>query len=182
MTKRSHIVWALLGLLAASFTGRDAGAEERAADKRGEAAGPAGQGLFTKPVWRKMGQGTYVGGFVDFEYRSRQDAKQKFEVIRMVPFIYADIAPGIRFATEIEFEHGGATSGGNGDAKLEFAVLDYDLWNEALGFRAGLVLIPLGKFNLIHDSPINDLNDRPNVSRLVIPSTLYEPGAGLFGT
>ena len=57
-----------------------------------------------------MGKGTYMGGYVDFEYRSRQDAKQKFEVIRMVPFIYADIAPGIRFATEIEFEHGGPQS------------------------------------------------------------------------
>lgn len=178
MKMRNCILWVVLGLFVGVIP---AMGEERTVDKRGEAMGPASQGIYTKPVWRKMGQGTYMGGYVDFEYRSRQDAKQKFEVIRLVPFIYADIAPGIRFATEIEFEHGGATSGGNGDAKLEFAILDYDLLGEALGFRGGLVLIPLGKFNLIHDSPINDLNDRPMVSRFVLPSTFFEPGAGLFG-
>lgn len=174
--------WVILGLAFPSILKAEEKMEERNTDKRGEIAGPVTQGLYTKPVWRKMGRGTYVGGYVDFEYRNKQDGKQKFEVIRMVPFIYADIAPGIRFATEIEFEHGGATSGGAGDAKLEFAVLDYELWGELLGFRGGIVLIPLGKFNLIHDSPINDLNDRPIVSRSVLPSTFFEPGAGLFGT
>ncbi|MBI2118834.1 MAG: hypothetical protein HYT97_04305 [Elusimicrobia bacterium] len=156
--------------------------EERSTDKRGEITGPISQGLYSKPVWRKMGHGTYVGGYADFEYRSKQDGKQKFEVLRMVPFIYGDIAPGLRFATEIEFEHGGATDKDAGDAKLEFAVLDYELAGEALAFRGGLVLIPLGKFNLIHDSPINDLNDRPQVSRMILPSTFFEPGAGFFGT
>src|SRR3989338_8434146 len=172
-----------IGCLFSPFLQAEEKMEERIADKRGDVAGPTGQGLYTKPVWRKMGRGTYMGGYVDFEYRSRQGCKQKFEVLRMVPFIYADIAPGLRFATEIEIEHGGATSGSSaGDAKLEFAILDYELLGEALGFRGGLVLIPLGKFNLIHDSPINDLNDRPNVSRFVLPSTFFEPGAGLFGT
>lgn len=156
--------------------------EEKSIDKRGETESPSGQGLYSKPVWRKMGRGTYIGGYADFEYRSRQDGKQKFEVLRLVPFIYGDIAPGLRFATEIEFEHGGATSSGGGDAKLEFAVLDYDLLGEALGFRGGIVLIPLGKFNLMHDSPINDLNDRPLVSRSILPSTFFEPGAGFFGS
>jgi len=180
---KSKMLWVALALLAGSIAAQaEETVEERQADRRGEVVGPAGQGIYTKPVWRKMGRGTYVGGYADFEYRNRQDGKQKFEVIRVVPFIYADIAPGIRFATEIEFEHGGATSAGGGDAKLEFAVLDYDLWGEMLGLRGGLVLIPLGKFNLIHDSPINDLNDRPIVSRFVLPSTFFEPGAGFFGT
>jgi hypothetical protein len=171
--------------------------EERKADKRGEIAGPVQQDLYTKPVWRKMGHGTYVGGYADFEYRNRQDAKQKFDAVRVVPFIYADIAPGLRFATEIEFEHGGVKDEGDvtvstttgsgtaslsGESKVEFAVLDYDLIGESLGFRGGIVLIPVGKFNLAHDSPINDLNDRPLVSRTIIPTTFAESGAGLFGT
>ena len=169
-------VWISAGLLCASLIcagGAAAGEtvpEERIVDKRGDVGGPVGQGLYTKPVWRKMGKGTYLGGYADFEYRNKQDGKQKFEVVRVVPFIYADIAPGIRFATEIEFEHGGATSSGGGDAKLEFAVLDYEILGEKLGFRGGLILVPMGKFNLIHDSPVNDLNDRPQVSRLVLPS------------
>lgn len=181
-TTKSRI---FLGILSALLFVSGAGAEpsqEKPMDKRGGISGPMGQSIYSKPVWRRMGRGTYVGGYVDFEYRNRQDAKQKFELIRMVPFIYADIAEGIRFATEIEFEHGGATSSGGGDAKLEFAFLDYDLVGDALGVRGGILLIPLGKFNLIHDSPINDLNDRPLVSRFVIPSTFFEPGAGVFGS
>lgn len=180
------IVLVLALLIPGSVLRAEEKEETREADKRGEIAGPVGQGLYTKPVWRKMGRGTYVGGYVDFEYRNREDAKHKFEVIRMVPFIYADIAPGLRFATEIEFEHGGVASSGvdkgRGDAKLEFAILDYELLGESLGFRGGIILIPLGKFNLIHDSPINDLNDRPMVSRFILPSTFFETGAGFFGT
>ena len=86
--------------------------EQRVEDKRGDISGPVGQGLYTKPVWRKMGHGTYVGGYADFQYRNQQDAKQKFDVARLVPFIYADIAPSLRFATEIEFEHGGVNDEG----------------------------------------------------------------------
>ncbi len=150
-------------------------------ENRGTIAGPVGQGLYSKPVWRKMGQGTYVGGYADFNYRSQQGAKQKFEAIRMVPFIYGDIAPGLRYATEIEFEHGGATDENTGDAKLEFAFMDYDLLGETLGARGGLILVPLGKFNSMHDSPLNDLNDRPMISQTILPSAFYEPGAGFFG-
>jgi hypothetical protein len=54
--------------------------------------------------------------------------------------------------------------------------------NEPFNIRAGILLIPIGKFNLLHDSPLNDLTDRPLVSRLVIPSTMAETGAGFYGT
>jgi hypothetical protein len=64
---------------------------------------------------------------------------------------------------------------------LEFAHVDY-LINEKVNVRGGIILIPLGKFNLLHDSPLNDLTDRPIVSRLIIPSTMSETGAGLYGT
>ena len=160
----------------------DSTLDEHLGDKRGESNAPAAQGIYSKPFWKKVGRGTYLGGYADFEYRNRQDAKQKFEVVRMVPFIYADVAPGIRFASEIEFEHGGATEENTGDAAVEFAFLDYDLLGENLGLRAGILLNPLGKFNLIHDSPINDLNDRPMVDKTILPTTLSEPGAGFFGT
>jgi hypothetical protein len=42
--------------------------------------------------------------------------------------------------------------------------------------------MPLGKFNLLHDSPLNDLTDRPLVAQLIIPSTMSETGAGIYGT
>src|SRR5262249_58974214 len=64
---------------------------------------------------------------------------------------------------------------------LEFAFLDY-LINEPVNIRAGIILLPVGKFNLLHDSPLNDLTDRPLVAQLIIPTTMSETGAGFYGT
>ncbi len=130
-----------------------------------------------------------VGGYVDAQYSSLtrpnldNPSRNTFGQIRMVPFIYADITDRIKFATEIEIERGGpnAPVGGDGAMQIEFAQLDY-LINEAVNIRAGILLMPVGKFNLLHDSPLNDLVDRPMVSRIVIPSTWFDAGAGLYGT
>jgi hypothetical protein len=130
-----------------------------------------------------------VGGYADVMYNnlSRQNldnpSRNTFGQQRMVPFIYADITDHIKFATEIELERGGtnAPQGSDGSMQLEFAQIDY-LLTEAVNIRAGILLMPVGKFNLLHDSPLNDLVDRPMVSRIVIPSTWFEAGAGIYGT
>ncbi|MGB2724115.1 MAG: hypothetical protein WBC46_06095, partial [Nitrospira sp.] len=130
-----------------------------------------------------------VGGYADVMYNSlsRQNldnpSRNSFGQQRMVPFIYADITDHIKFATEIEIERGGqnAPQSGDGSMQIEFAQLDY-LIDEAINLRAGILLMPVGKFNLLHDSPLNDLVDRPMVSRIVIPSTWFEAGAGIYGT
>jgi hypothetical protein len=55
-------------------------------------------------------------------------------------------------------------------------------FSEAFNFRGGVILAPLGAFNLQHDSPLNDLTERPTVNRQIMPSTLSESGMGFFGT
>lgn len=129
-----------------------------------------------------------LGGYMDFETNFlthpnlTRSQTTNFEVARFIPFIYSDITDRIKVAAEIEIEHGGPNNvGPAGEIKIEFATLDY-LITEPLNFRAGIVLMPVGKFNLLHDSPLNDLTDRPLVSRLIIPSTWFEPGLGLYGT
>ena len=97
-----------------------------------------------------------------------------------MPFIYADITEHVKFASEIEIEHG-IRGAGEIEISLEFAHIDY-LVNEPFNIRAGILLIPIGKFNLLHDSPLNDLTDRPLVAQFVIPSTMSETGAGFYGT
>jgi hypothetical protein len=132
-----------------------------------------------------------VGGYMDIQYRSHRKGVLEgydngigttngFDQQRFVPFIYADITEHVKFASELEIEHGIRAAGSN-EISLEFAHIDY-LVNEPVNIRAGIVLIPIGKFNLLHDSPLNDLTDRPLVSRLVIPSTMSETGAGFYGT
>ena len=115
-----------------------------------------------------------LGGYVDFEYINREGSTPNFDQHRLVPFIYADVSDRVKFAAEIEIEHGE-------ELKVEFAVLDY-LVNEPFNIRAGIILLPLGKFNLLHDAPLRDLTDRPFVSRRIIPSTLFQPGTGIYGT
>jgi hypothetical protein len=59
--------------------------------------------------------------------------------------------------------------------------MDFEM-TPAFVFRGGVILSPLGSFNLLHDSPLNDLTARPVVTRQIIPSTLSESGMGFFGT
>jgi len=130
-----------------------------------------------------------LGGYADVMYNilSRQNldnpSRNSFGQQRLVPFIFADITDRIKFAAEIEFERGGtnAPQGTDGSIQIEFAQLDY-LVDERINLRGGILLMPVGKFNLLHDSPLNDLVDRPMVSRLIIPSTWFEAGAGIYGT
>ncbi|MBA3655868.1 MAG: hypothetical protein H0W69_00785 [Gemmatimonadaceae bacterium] len=146
------------------------------------------RGIYGKPFVAKFGNRTALGGYVDFEYRNNFTKKTSvFDQQRLIPFIFAEITDQLHFGTEIEFEHAprievedGVAEGG-GAVEVEFATLDYTL-SEAFNVRGGLLLSPLGRFNLVHDSPINDLTDRPLMHRDIIPTTLSEPGFGFFGT
>ncbi|WNM59548.1 porin [Candidatus Nitrospira allomarina] len=117
-----------------------------------------------------------VGGYMDIEYFNRANqGNSYFDQHRLVPFIYGDISERVKFAAEIEFEHG------TNDIKVEFATIDY-LVQEPFNVRAGIILVPLGKFNLLHDAPLRDLTERPLVNQRIIPTTLHQPGVGAYGT
>ena len=64
--------------------------------------------------------------------------------------------------------------------KLEYAAIDIRL-HPAVTLRAGMLLSPLGRFNLAHDSPLNEFTDRPLVSTEMLGVALSEPGLGAFG-
>jgi hypothetical protein len=139
-------------------------------------------GIATRPFLYR-GVGAAVGGYVDLEFARDFDASSTtFVQHRLIPFIFAEISDRLHFGTELEFEYGGPNAGArdDGELKVEFAAFDLNV-TRALNFRAGALLSPLGKFNLIHDSPVNDLTDRPLVDQSIIPTTLTEAGAGLFG-
>ncbi|MFP6645721.1 MAG: porin [Candidatus Latescibacterota bacterium] len=141
---------------------------------------PAVQGgVYDKPYLRQTTGGTTVGGYIDHELFWNDKAKT-FDQHRFIPFLFSEVSDRIYVAAEIEFEHGGNV-GGDGEIKLEFATLDI-AFHEAVSLRGGVILSPLGRFNLIHDSPLNDLTNRPLMAREIVPTTLSESGMGLFGT
>ena len=144
---------------------------------------PAFGGVYTKPFLRRFGRNTYLGGYMDFQFRQdeKDSGKQGFDQTRFIPFIYSDISDRVKLAAEIEFEHGGVGGGRTGEAIMEFATIDF-LITDWLNWRGGFILTPLGKFNLVHDSPLQDLTDRPLVDQFIIPTTLTDVGMGFFGS
>ena len=140
---------------------------------------------------------TTVGGYMDLQYRLFNSSNStgvgqpgtgmgssSFDQQRFVPFFYSDITDRLKVAAELEIEHGIRSKSNEGsgiEVSLEFATVDY-LIKEPVNLRAGIILLPLGKFNLLHDSPLNELSDRPLVATAIIPSTLSEAGAGFYGT
>ena len=144
---------------------------------------PATGGIYDKPYIERGGRGTRIGGYIDHEL-FWNDNKKTFDQHRFIPFIYSEVSERIHVSAEIEFEHGGLVKGkgdSDGEIKLEFATVDIT-FGDKLTYRAGVILSPLGRFNLNHDSPLNDLTNRPLVARQIVPTTLSEAGMGFYGT
>jgi hypothetical protein len=163
---------------AAAPEGESAGSIAERARRLREREGARG-GIYAKPFLARIGR-AYLGGYMDWEFRDQEGKDQTFRLPRFIPYIYADVTEHVKVAAEIEFEFGGVSEETKGEVKLEFAFVDY-VFSDWLALRAGAILVPLGKFNLIHDSPVNDLTDRPLVDRFVIPTTFTEPGIGFYG-
>ena len=152
----------------------------------------------TKPFLTNLGRNTYVGGYMDVEFRATEASESSlrdtpntpasdrnefdtFRQFRFIPFIYSDVSERIKLAAELEFEFEGIGGGRNGEVIVEFANIDF-LITDWINWRGGVILEPLGKVNLVHDTPLQDMVDRPMVSQMIIPTTLSGTGMGFYGT
>lgn len=84
------------------------------------------------------------------------------------------VSPLMQMWAEVEFEDGGE------EIVLELAQLDLELAS-ALNLRGGMLLVPLGRFNLAHDGPRNAFTDRPLLATELLGSALSMPGFGAYG-
>ncbi|MCP4906916.1 MAG: porin family protein [bacterium] len=131
----------------------------------------------------KRDQGLSIGGYGEIRLRSFHDQDDDdqddvFDALRAVLYVGYKFDDKWVLNTEMEFEHAG--TGGGGSVSTEFATVDY-LWREEVNARAGLVLIPMGFVNEIHEPTFFFGAERPEVERQIMPSTWRENGAGLFG-
>ena len=135
-------------------------------------------GYYDKPFVTRLFGRTAIGGYMEalwkFERTEGINEPPSFEARRFNLFTYSVVSDRLRVAAELEFEHG------TEEIKLEFAFLDFEI-HPALTFRGGILLSPIGKFNLAHDSPLNNLTERPLVSTLIIPAAFSEAGMGFYG-
>lgn len=121
---------------------------------------------------------TAVGGYIEgnTNYFAEDGVSEGFsmELRRFNIFLYSSISPRIKLLSEIEFEHG------TEEIAIETAMLDFEI-DPLLIFRTGILLAPIGNFNINHDSPKWEFIDRPLVATQIIPSTLSEIGLGFHG-
>jgi hypothetical protein len=124
-----------------------------------------------------------LGGYTEFSYVDRGDKISEFDQNRVVMELGAQIHDRIKLYLEVEYEHGAVLEGGEetgSELELEQAWLDFSI-NKALNFRAGMILVPVGRYNLYHEGHINNFVDRPLVNRRIAPTTWFEEGLGFHG-
>jgi hypothetical protein len=135
-------------------------------------------GVYDKPFLTRLGGRTTIGGYAEAHARwERVDGRRDeagFEAKRFNLFTNTRVSDFVRIGAELEFEDGGS------EIKLEYAAIDVRI-HPSLTLRGGMLLSPLGKFNLSHDSPLNEFTDRPLVSTELLGVALSEPGFGAFG-
>ncbi len=134
-------------------------------------------GIYNRPFLASVGR-TAIGGYVEgnTNYFREDGISEGFsmELRRFNVFLFSSIGSRIRFISELEFEHG------TEEIALETALVDF-IVNPSFVLRGGIILPPLGAFNVNHDGPRWDVIDRPLVSTEIIPATLSEIGFGAHG-
>jgi hypothetical protein len=135
-------------------------------------------GQYDRPYLAHLLGRTAVGGYAEAHARyERVDGVTEeagFAARRWNLFTATQVSDFVRIGAELEFENG------TEEIRLEYAAIDVGI-HPAFSLRAGMLLSPLGKFNLAHDSPRNEFTDRPLVSTDLLGVALSEPGLGAFG-
>jgi hypothetical protein len=144
-----------------------------------------GFGPAASEVYR-VNRGLSIGGYGEAFYTNytadKGNAKDSADLQRAVLYVGYKFNDWIILNNEIEFEHAttGEGSEEKGEVSVEFSQLDF-LLHPAANIRAGLMLVPMGFINEIHEPTTFHGNYRPSVERYIIPTTWREMGAGLFG-
>lgn len=144
----------------------------------------------------QVGKGLSIGGYGEANYQARVDDQggrnaatgtvnnpDNTDFERLVIYTGYKFTDSILFNSEIEFEHASTAnngSGSSGTVSVEMASLDFFI-DPMVNVRAGMLLMPMGFINQIHEPPFYFGNNRPEVERRIIPSTWRENGVGLFG-
>ena len=136
-------------------------------------------------------RGVSIGGYGEVLYqnfdRERENGSDSgrtdtIDLLRAVFYFGYKFDDHFLFNSEIEYEHATTGEGAEekGEVSVEFAYLDY-LVRPEVNVRAGLVLLPLGFVNELHEPPVFLGARRPEVERRIIPATWRELGVGVFG-
>lgn len=167
--------------LEAMRIGQAAESVEASVDEAVHGFGPA-----ASKVYRKK-SGVSIGGYGELLYQkfdSTNDAGapsgrlDELDALRAVLYFGYKWNEKWLLNTELEWEHG--STGKGGEASIEFAYVDR-LIRPEVNVRAGLVLLPVGLVNELHEPTTFLGTRRPGIESAILPTTWRESGVGLFG-
>jgi len=122
-----------------------------------------------------------VSGYMEMNFSKPQEHSAVLDFRRFVLLFGHSFSDRLKFWSELEVEHAlveGAEE--KGELELEQAYVDF-LVHPALNFRGGMLLTPMGIINERHEPPSFYGVLRPQVDTVIIPSTWFDTGAGIFG-
>ncbi len=127
---------------------------------------------------------TTIGGYGEVHYANSNapGASGRVNLARFVLFVGHRFSDRITLRSELEVEDAKVAGGeSGGEVALEQAYLDFRV-AEPLTLRAGLLLLPIGIINELHEPPTFNGVTRPGFSEVVIPSTWRDIGIGAVGS
>jgi hypothetical protein len=139
-----------------------------------------GLGPAASKVYRAR-PGISIGGYGEILLQKAEEeegAESTVDALRLIAYVGYKFTPKILFNSEIEFEHASTEYGGS--VSVEFAYIDY-VASPHLGVRGGMLLVPMGFINELHEPPVFLGAKRPLTETNIIPSTWRENGVGIFG-
>lgn len=148
----------------------------RVGDEGQYGLGPAASKIYARE------QGLSIGGYGELLYQNfdseRDDGAASgrtdtFDMLRAVLYFGYKFNDRWVLNTEIEYEHAN-------EVFVEFAYIDY-LWRPQANLRGGLLLVPMGFLNELHEPTTFLGATRPATETLIMPTTWRENGFGLFG-
>ncbi|SRR5579883_381208 len=124
---------------------------------------------------------THIGGYGEITYKAPNEGDvPRLDIPRFVIYLDHYFSDKWAMKSETEIEHVKLERGEGGEIGLEQAFLDYHA-NSHIGWRTGLLLIPMGIINQTHEPNTFYSVERPQFDEQVIPTTWREIGTGVYG-
>lgn len=170
-----------IDLVAAELESLKLGEVAVQADRSLHGLGPAASKVYRQP------KGVSIGGYGEMVYQNfagTNDAgalsgkTDEIDLLRGIVYVGYKWNDRWLLNTELEWEH--SSTGKGGEASVEFAYVDR-LIRPEINVRAGLVLLPMGLLNELHEPTVFLGARRPGVENAILPTTWRENGLGVFG-
>ena len=140
---------------------------------------PADAGYRLGDGFQIPGTGFHLGGYATASYGDPKDAPDRAAIDNASLFVWWEGDSRWKFFSELELENPlysrsserGDVHEENGYVSLERLYVDYAL-TETIAIRGGKFLTPIGRWNLVHATPLVWTTSRPLITTLVFPTNM----------